>query len=147
MTTALSEAQFERDNNRAKLEVAKSERDTARAEVERLKQESTAQVSAAYEAAASVADRYHDAAIVWAKGVRGLSDYIGETDSSRIATEIRALTPADAKAALYKMLRQARAEAMREAATICNTSYGDGLGDAHKRIIARVTEIEKEERK
>ena len=41
--------------------------------------------------AAEVADGYHKRALEWAKTVRGLEKYIGETDSSRIAAAILAL--------------------------------------------------------
>ena len=41
--------------------------------------------------AATVAQGYHERALEWAKKVRGLERYIGETDSSRIATAILAL--------------------------------------------------------
>ena len=47
----------------------------------------------ALEAAAQIADEYHAKALEWAKTVRGLERHIGETDSSRIATAIRALAP------------------------------------------------------
>lgn len=43
------------------------------------------------EEAAKVADAYHKRALEWAKKVRGLSEHIEDTDSSRIAREIRAL--------------------------------------------------------
>lgn len=54
-----------------------------------------------------------------------------------------ALTPADATAAIDRIKRQARAEGMRKAATICNRSYGDGLGAAHKAILAAAEQEER----
>lgn len=43
------------------------------------------------EEAAMVADGYHQRALAWARTVRDLEKHIDETDSSRIATAIRAL--------------------------------------------------------
>lgn len=43
------------------------------------------------EEAAKVADGYHQRALAWARTVRGLEKHIDETDSSRIATAIRAM--------------------------------------------------------
>jgi hypothetical protein len=45
----------------------------------------------ALEEAARVADGYHQRAIEWAYTVRGLEKHIDATDSSRIATDSRAL--------------------------------------------------------
>lgn len=50
-------------------------------------------VKAGLEAAAQVADGYHERALDWAKKVRGLSEHLSETDSSRIATAIRNINP------------------------------------------------------
>lgn len=50
---------------------------------------------------------------------------------------------ADATAAIDRIKRQARAEGMRKAATICNRSYGDGLGAAHKAILAAAKQEER----
>lgn len=43
------------------------------------------------EMAAKVADGYHERALEWAKNVRGVAELISETDSSRIAAEVRAM--------------------------------------------------------
>lgn len=55
-------------------------------------------------------------------------------------------TPADAQAALDARINAAREEGriagLREAAEICNVSYGDGLGRAHGTIIAKIKEAE-----
>jgi len=51
--------------------------------------------NAAIEAAAKVADGYHQRALEWAKSVRGLEKHIGETDSSRIAAAIHAMRETD----------------------------------------------------
>lgn len=64
-----------------------------------------------YEADARIADDFHRRAIEWAKTVRGLEKHIGETDSSRIATAIRA-QPHD-RSALDRMLAEAREKALR----------------------------------
>lgn len=45
----------------------------------------------ALEEAAKIADGYHQRSLEWAKTVRGLAQYIEETDSSRIAAAIRTL--------------------------------------------------------
>lgn len=45
----------------------------------------------ALEEAAKVADGFHERALEWAKSVRGLTEHLTETDSSRIATAIRAM--------------------------------------------------------
>ena len=36
-------------------------------------------------------------------------------------------------------VKQAREEALREAAAICNQSYGGSIGDVHKSILALIT--------
>lgn len=100
-----------------------------------------AQVAGAYEAAALFCDETAAEAL----------DESGE--ASRIlnvwfkgqARAIRALTPAAATAALDRIKRQARAEGLRAAATICNRSYGDGLGAAHKAILAAAEQEERAE--
>ena len=69
------------------------------------------------EAAARVAQDFHEKAIEWAKTVRGLEKHIGETDSSRIAAAIRALPLppqpplADDVAGVVERLAREKAEA------------------------------------
>lgn len=95
-----------------------------------------AQVVGAYEAAAQAleAPEWSDCGCMDA-GCRGR--HAEKLEALEFAAaDIRALTPADATAALDSIKRQARAEGMRIAATICNRSYGDGLGAAHKAILA-----------
>lgn len=46
---------------------------------------------AALREAAAIAQGYHEKALEWAKKVRGLEQYVGETDSLRIANAILAL--------------------------------------------------------
>jgi hypothetical protein len=46
--------------------------------------------------------------------------------------------PADAIAALEARDRQVREDALREAAVICNQSYGGSIGDVHKAILALI---------
>lgn len=45
----------------------------------------------ALDEAATIADKFHADALKWAANVRGLSMFLDETDSSRIAAAIRAL--------------------------------------------------------
>ncbi len=61
------------------------------ARIAQLEAERDAARENALEEAAKVAVGFHERALDWAKNVRGLTEYIGETDSSRIAATIRAL--------------------------------------------------------
>ena len=62
-------------------------------------------IAGAYEAAATLADAKHEASMKWASVY--LKDFDGDTDSKRIANEIRALIPADAIAARDAMIAEA----------------------------------------
>ena len=68
-------------------------RDEARAALEAVLPMIRAEV---LEEAAMVADGYHQRALAWARTVRDLEKHIDETDSSRIAAAIRALSPREA---------------------------------------------------
>lgn len=108
-----------------------------------------AQVAGAFEAAAQTIDTAGDGVVAEALGQRlCCSGYhcgcMGADVSTYLQHIIRALTPADATAALDRIKRQARAEGMRRAATICNRSYGDGLGAAHKAILAAAKQEEQQ---
>jgi hypothetical protein len=61
------------------------------AENERLRTHLAAVRDEVLEEAAKVADCFHERALEWAKSVRGLTEHLTETDSSRIATTIRAM--------------------------------------------------------
>ena len=90
-------------------------RKEAEARADRAEAERAAQI----EVDAEIANDFHRRAIEWAKTVRGLEKHIGETDSSRIATAIRA-QPHD-RTALDRMLVDAREKALREAAELCSS--------------------------
>lgn len=112
LRAALSEAQFERDNNRAKLEVAKCERDTARAET-----------AAAYEAAADHCWNKRDLLADAEKkqveaGLTGRDYYGRRLEAELLSRSIRALTPAHATAALAARDKATRKQALREAADL-----------------------------
>lgn len=68
----------------------------------------------------------------------------GDHDTDPLSQMFMDQCPADAKAALEARDKAVREAALREAATICNQSYGDGLGQAHMAVLAL---IEKEETK
>ena len=83
----------------------------------------------------------------WAAAIEAAADFIEWAPTrwtrSRDGRSIRAIhMPPDASAALNRMLHEARAQGVREAAVICNASYGDGVGAVHKAILARAAEIE-----
>ena len=60
-----------------------------------------------------------------------------------IRNSIRALSPADAKAALDRMLREARAEGMRESAAVCMMEdVGETYEDCRDAILARAKDME-----
>jgi hypothetical protein len=61
------------------------------AEIKRLRTHLAAVRDEVLEEAAKVADCFHERALEWAKSVRGLTEHLTETDSSRIATTIRAM--------------------------------------------------------
>ena len=86
---------------------------------------SDALVAAAYEAAGDAAADAYDA--------------MDLPYGSDVAGFVRSLTLADARAALDRIRQEAREEALREAAVICNQSYGGSIGDVHKAILALIT--------
>lgn len=60
-----------------------------------------------------------------------------------IRNSIRALSPADAKAALDRMLRDAKAEGMRESAAVCMMEdVGETYEDCRDAILARAKDME-----
>lgn len=70
------------------------------------------------DACAEIAIHKHDIALQWASTY--LKSFDGQTDSKRVADEIRARTDADAQAALERRDARIRNEALREAAAICD---------------------------
>ena len=117
LTAALSEAQFERDNNRAKLEVAKYDRDTARAET-----------AMAFEVAAQELDPRGDRAVSNALGQQlccsgQMCGCQGADVGSFLQYLIRALTPTHATAALAARDKATREQALLEAAHVAQ-SFG-----------------------
>ena len=120
LTAALSEAQFERDNNRAKLEVAKSERDTARAET-----------AMAFELA-------EDAAFgaTQPDGFAPEEEWLAEEQRENCCDAIRAITPADASAALAARDAAMRNEGRRQAAEIARSDAQSETGPILRRRLA-----------
>ena len=86
-----------------------------------------AQVAGAFEAAADLLDAYseYDQQYCCNGHMCGCR---GETVHQMMQHFIRALTPADAKTTLDRLLRQARAEGMREAAKLIPSGW---TGEAH----------------
>jgi len=59
-------------------------------------------------------------------------------ERERLAERVRRGTPADAQTAREARDKRVKKEGLREAAVICNQSYGGSIGDVHKAILALI---------
>ena len=117
------------------------------AEIARLTAERDAIAAAAFEAAAdhcwNKRDRLADAEKKQIDaGLTGRDYYGRRLEAEMLSRSIRALTPADTKASLDRMLRQAKAEGMREAEALIREKWASTSAEHSDAILSRAKDME-----